>query len=542
MEGWIMGDIRTSALGGIPFGANSGRPANPQTGQPYFNGETQRLELFTALGWNNIVQETPAPTSVSGNYIASNASNTLIVYGTNFVEGATVYAIGSNNSEIQATSVTYNSLVQLTVVFTGLVSTYEPYNLKVINPSGLFGILPAAIYVNETPLWNTSSGSLGNFFEGFSLSTSVSATDPDGSALSYSSSNLPAWLTLTPSGVNAGRITGLAPATNGSTTYSFSIVASDGVNNSSTRSFSLSVVDVAIEVLVVAGGGGGGNYGGGGGGGGMRESSSYSVTSGANYTVTVGNGGNSAFTRVGNNPGYGNRGQNSVFGDITATGGGGGGGPSNIGAEVDGGSGGGVGYESSTEGRVAGISSPITSPVQGYAGGIPSSQGTPYSSGGGGGAGGAAETGFAGSRTTSGAGGVGRVSSITGSAIHYAGGGGGGIAGGSGYTPSSGNIPGSGGIGGGGNGSGGNPTGNANAGNGSENLGGGGGGGGYSGNSGVNYIPSGSGGKGVVVVAYSTNIPAISSIPGGLTYTLDTATRPGYRVYKFTSGTGTIIF
>jgi hypothetical protein len=32
----------------------------------------------------------------------------------------------------------------------------------------------------------------------------------------------------------------------------------------------------------------------------------------------------------------------------------------------------------------------------------------------------------------------------------------------------------------------------------------------------------------------------LSSIGGGLTYTVDTTTRSGYRVYTFTAGTGTI--
>ena len=54
-----MADIRTSSLGGIPFGNTSGRPSNPSTGQPYFNGQVGRLELYTSTGWQNIVQETP---------------------------------------------------------------------------------------------------------------------------------------------------------------------------------------------------------------------------------------------------------------------------------------------------------------------------------------------------------------------------------------------------------------------------------------------------------------------------------------------------
>jgi hypothetical protein len=43
-----------------------------------------------------------------------------------------------------------------------------------------------------------------------------------------------------------------------------------------------------------------------------------------------------------------------------------------------------------------------------------------------------------------------------------------------------------------------------------------------------------------VIIAYPSTSSAITSISGGLTYTVDTTTRSGYRVYKFTAGTGTI--
>ena len=38
----------TSATKAIPYGNNANRPANPQIGQPYFNGESSRLELYTS--------------------------------------------------------------------------------------------------------------------------------------------------------------------------------------------------------------------------------------------------------------------------------------------------------------------------------------------------------------------------------------------------------------------------------------------------------------------------------------------------------------
>jgi hypothetical protein len=69
---------------------------------------------------------------------------------------------------------------------------------------------------------------------------------------------------------------------------------------------------------------------------------------------------------------------------------------------------------------------------------------------------------------------------------------------------------------------------------GATNLGGGGGGGNAVGSD------AGNGGSGVVIIAYPSTFAALSSIGGGLTYTVDTTTRSGYRVYKFTAGTGSI--
>ena len=107
MEGWIMPDIRTSALGGIPFGNSANRPT-AATGQPYFNGEEKRLELYTSTGWQNIISETPGIVSISPTF-GSIGSVTLQITGTNFTTGAIASVIGSNDIEIQATSTTINS-------------------------------------------------------------------------------------------------------------------------------------------------------------------------------------------------------------------------------------------------------------------------------------------------------------------------------------------------------------------------------------------------------------------------------------------------
>ena len=69
---------------------------------------------------------------------------------------------------------------------------------------------------------------------------------------------------------------------------------------------------------------------------------------------------------------------------------------------------------------------------------------------------------------------------------------------------------------------------------GTANTGGGGGGGGSPATTGA------TGGSGVVVIAYLNTFPAPTSISGGLTY--DQPSRSGYRVYRFTAGTGTVTF
>jgi hypothetical protein len=69
---------------------------------------------------------------------------------------------------------------------------------------------------------------------------------------------------------------------------------------------------------------------------------------------------------------------------------------------------------------------------------------------------------------------------------------------------------------------------------GTPNLGGGGGGGAYTGSNGAGAA----GGSGVVIIAYPSTYLPLASIGGGLTY--DQPSRSGYRVYRFTQGTGTI--
>jgi len=274
-------------------------------------------------------------------------------------------------------------------------------------------------------------------------------------------------------------------------------------------------ISSTVEYLVVAGGGGGGaGKGGGGGAGGFRTGTDFVALPNTAYPVTVGTGGtgSAAFVAAAN-------GQASTLSLITSVGGGGGGGAYLGGNGAIGGSGGG-GFYTNFKGGAG-------TPGHGTAGG----NGAPGSVKAGGGGGGAGAVGANGAGTVGsplgGNGGAGLASSITGSSVTYAGGGGGGVL--DAGTRGSGGA-GGGGIGGDGNG---NPSVAGTA-----NTGGGGGGGGS--DSSPQDFDGANGGSGVVIIAYPDTLPSLSSISGGLTYTLDTVGRPGFKVYRFTAGTGLI--
>jgi len=578
--------------GGIPYGNNAGRPVNPGIGKLYSNGEEKRLELYTSTGWQNIVSETPGVVSISGTYIETTGSAVFEITGTNFTTGAIASVIGTNGVEVQASSTVVNSIVSITATFSGLSNNLEPYDVKVTNTSNLFGILPDALYINTSPIWVTPSGSLGIFAEQVSISVSALASDSD-STISYSlasGSSFPGTLTINSA---TGLISGILPDVSTNTVYSFTINVSDGLNTPVPRTFNLtanaapvwvtesgslgsftkqttistpalsatdtetvtyvlasgsslptgltlnssngiisgtlpdvatnttynftinatdgvnivprafsitSITEVTVEYLIVAGGGGTGwDVGGGGGGGGVLSGTS-TRTKNSTFSLSIGDGGNSHPLNTSNSKGE-NGGNSTLFG-LTAIGGGGGGSYNANGNGKVGGSGGGGGGQSESGGAGQGAQG---TPGQGYAGGNDS--GGSYGSGGGGGAGGPGANGIVNQVVN---GGAPLYSSITGVSTAYSGGGYGNSDSGIVYatgTNQFGTVVGYYGFGSNGTG----PV-------------------------GVKANP------GVVIIAYPSSMPNITSIPGSLTYTLSTTSRPGYKVYSFTAGSGTITF
>jgi hypothetical protein len=452
----------------------------------------------------------------TGSATAANPAGgeTVTVNGSGFNTGAKVYI------DTVLCTTTYVSNTSLT--FTSPIKTIGSYFVYVYNTDGSSGLYPLGMIYSSLPTWVTSSGALTDAGQNSLYSQSVSATGDGTITYSLTGGSLPSGLSLNSS---TGAITGTAPNTIGTST--FTITASDGQNQTTSRSFSIQViipVVSSVDYLVVAGGGGAGysSSSGGGGGGGFRTATGLSVISGVALTVTVGGGGPGATSA-----GAGSKGSDSVFSSITATGGGygaydnAGGGP--------GGSGGGAGLGNFSPNYAGGAgNTPSTSPSQGNNGGASTGNGsTKFSGGGGGGAGAVGETLNLTSGTRAASGGAGALSNYSGTNTYYAGGG---AAGKDNRATGLTSGAGFGGIGGGGAGVASSAT---PGGNGDPNTGGGGGGGCYDGS----VSAGGSGGSGIVIIRYPDTYPLAASTTGSPTITNPT----GYRVYKFTSS-GSITF
>ena len=244
----------------FPFGSTALRPALAYDGYLRYNTDTSvnSFEYFIAdtNQWVPIISP-PTITSISPTFTtdASGAAgyyninqNPLIITGTGFQSGASVGYRSQSGIIYYAADVSFNSTLILKAsvpasVYSGSSGHGDdPFSIIVTNPSGLFAILPDALDSNPVPVWTTAAGSLGTFDASTNLTTQVQvvATDPEGEPIGYvltPGNSLPPGTSL---GVSTGYITGILPTLPNSTTYSFSIDASDNVTRVP-RSFSLTV-------------------------------------------------------------------------------------------------------------------------------------------------------------------------------------------------------------------------------------------------------------------------------------------------------------
>jgi hypothetical protein len=181
----------------------------------------------------NVITPKIASVTYPGNDTAADIAGgqTLTITGSGFSSGATVLIGGS---PVAITTVVSGT----SITFISPASSAGNYALYVVNSDGGTAIYIPGVAYSGTPIWSTTAGSLATVYETTSISNTVTATGDATISYSLTSGALPTNSTLNSS---TGLISGTAPASAGSTTYAFTIRATDAQNQDTDRSFTITV-------------------------------------------------------------------------------------------------------------------------------------------------------------------------------------------------------------------------------------------------------------------------------------------------------------
>jgi len=216
-------------------------------GQLRFNTTTGLAEYYTGSEFKTI-DTPPIITSVDVTNIETDlgGTQTFVITGSLFSGGATVKFRDNGGTLITPDTTTVNSASQITVTKTrsSFSNANEPYDIIVTNPSGLDATLENQINVDNSPVWNTASGTLATIREDATgTHATVSATDSDGDTVSYSETTSVlsgAGLTLNSS---TGAITGDPTNVISDTTNTFTLRATAN-SKTADRSFNIIVTPI----------------------------------------------------------------------------------------------------------------------------------------------------------------------------------------------------------------------------------------------------------------------------------------------------------
>ena len=195
-----------------------------------------------ALGGSTTISTIARPTiTTSSATIAPSTTASFTLAGTNFQSVPIVELISSTGAVTVASAVTFNSATSLTVT-TNLAA--GSYFVRVENnDGGAVRSSSAILTVSAAPTWSTSACSLGTIAAGATQSFTLLAYDDDSTAVtSYSlkSGSLPGGFTLSGDS-SIGTISGTETGSTSTTTYSFTIRATDNESQTTDRAFTITV-------------------------------------------------------------------------------------------------------------------------------------------------------------------------------------------------------------------------------------------------------------------------------------------------------------
>ena len=228
----------------IPKGTTAERDPNAVVGSLRYNTTTGFFETFTSSGWGAVATP-PSISNITPNNFNGEAGATFTVDGAFFDVDTTASFKGSDGTVYAAATVTFINSTQITVTnATNLPVANEPFRIKVTNGAGLSAESIQGIDAGSVPTFTTAAGNIATTTQwNEAVSLTVNATDPENTISSYAvtEGNLPAGLSLN---ATTGAITGTSNA-QATTTYTFTIEATDSAGNTNTRQFSIQIVNAA---------------------------------------------------------------------------------------------------------------------------------------------------------------------------------------------------------------------------------------------------------------------------------------------------------
>ena len=171
--------------------------------------------------------------------VIENTQTAVTITGTNFKDSSTppfVDAINASTGAIvTANSVTFSSATSVTANFTLPVD--GTYFLRLENNDGIATRSGSALLtVSDAPAWTTAAGSLGTVAAASSINFTVAATNA--TSFGVQSGSLPGGASLNAS---TGAITGTESGSAATTTYTFTIRATDAQGQTADRQFTITI-------------------------------------------------------------------------------------------------------------------------------------------------------------------------------------------------------------------------------------------------------------------------------------------------------------
>jgi len=189
-----------------------------------------------SLGGSVTVGETKPTISSISPTVIDNTQTSITITGTNYESVPYVDLINASTGAITtADSVTFNNSSSLTINAT--LSVDGTYYIRIENNDGnAVRSSTALLTVSDAPAWTTAAGSLGSVAGGGSVNFTVAATD----ATSYAkqSGSFPGGVTINSS---TGVISGTETGSSATTTYTFTIRATDAEAQTADREFSITI-------------------------------------------------------------------------------------------------------------------------------------------------------------------------------------------------------------------------------------------------------------------------------------------------------------